>query len=1123
MTFDEILSQTLELLQRQKRLSYRALKVRFNLDDEYLEALKEEIIEAQQLATDENGRILVWSAATAPQTPPAEGPSAAAAHAPAALSYTPPHLAEKILTSRSALEGERKQVTVLFCDLANSTALAERLGPENMHTLLNRFFELALHEVHRYEGTINQFLGDGFMALFGAPIAHEDHARRAMLAALGLQRLLQERQAELGAPHGVACMFRMGLNTGLVVVGGIGDNLRMDYTAVGDTTNLAARLQQAAEPGTILVSAATYQLVQGYFRLEALPPLQVKGKTAPVAVYKVLGTAPRRSPLAARGEQTLSQFVGRERELTVLAELWEQVEGGHGQVVGIVGEAGRGKSRLLYEFRQWLAGKRVTYLEGRCLSYGSMMPYRPIIDVVRQNCGITDNDTPETVYAKVRHALHEIGLDVEAAAPYLCWLLGMKEGTEALAMLTPEAIKTRLFATLQQMSLRGSQRRPLIFEIEDLHWIDKTSEEYLTSLVDSCGDAAILLLVTYRPDYRPPWIDKSNQISLRHLSASDAITIVRAHSQHVELPERTIQMIVAKAEGNPFFLEELTRAVVAQADSRAIVTVPDTIQGVLMARIDRLPEEPRRLLQTASVLGREFSPRLLQAIWDSAEAPEPLLAELKRQEFLYEPIGTEEPVYVFKHALTQDVAYATLLTTRRQALHAAAGRALEALYAHRLEEAYDRLAYHYAQTDEAAKAVEYLTRFAEKAMARYAREEAIAAMQEACRHAERLPGETRDRCLLDLAIRQGQPLSELGRLQEALDLLLLQQNYVERLQEPVHAANYYLHLAQIYNRLGDWQQALQSAHRCLEEASQCGHEAALGRAHYLLMMTINYMGQPQQALVHGQQALPLLERTHEWYWLGQVHYWFAFIALRLGEFDRALQSATRIEALGETIGDRRLQCQAAQMVLLTYVTKGEWDTAIASGQRALTLASEDLQRTYWISAALGYAHLEQGGVDRAITLLEPVIQHFTAARQTWGWFAAWLGEAYAAAGRIDEARALVREGLARTREAEYWIGIGIAQRALGRVGRASGALSQAEVHLHEALQTFAEHGYRPEQARTYLDLASVAQAQGNAAAAAMHLGAAYALFAELRAPQYVERTERLARDYGITLARGNQA
>src|SRR5262245_19603342 len=458
MTFDEILTQIIDLLKRQGRVSYSALKRRFDLDDDYLNDLKDELLYVHPVRDDE-GRGLVWtgeqaSAAAPPPVPVTpvltSAPAPDNAHEP--LSYTPKHLAEKILTSRSALEGERKQVTVLFCDLANSTPIAERIGPEAMHTLLNRFFEVALNEVHRYEGTINQFLGDGFMALFGAPISHEDHARRGVLAALALQHALKE--ADLGQAYGVECAFRMGLNSGLVVVGSIGDNLRMDYSAIGDTTNLAARLQQVAEPGTILVSESTTRLVQGSVRLEALVPVEVKGKTEPVSIYKVIGTLPRRSPIASRGERPLSPFVGRERELATLEALFAQVEAGQGQVVGIVAEAGGGKSRLLYEFRQRLQDKRVTYLEGRCLSYGSTMPYHPLLDVLRHNCGINETESPDTIIAKVHVALQEVGMEAEESAPYLLQLLGVKEGTERLGVFTPEAIRTRTFDTLKQMSLK---------------------------------------------------------------------------------------------------------------------------------------------------------------------------------------------------------------------------------------------------------------------------------------------------------------------------------------------------------------------------------------------------------------------------------------------------------------------------------------------------------------------------------------------------------------------------------------------------------------------------------------------------------------------------------------------
>src|SRR5437870_1404018 len=372
MDYDALVAKVIELLQREKRVPYRILKRRFDLDDAYIEDLKMDLIEAKRLASDEHDRILVWlgavgSAEALPPSPPPSTSEPAAASAidqeREPMSYTPKHLAEKILTSRSALEGERKQVTVLFCDLANSTPIAERIGPEAMHTLLNRFFEVALNAVHRYEGTINQFLGDGFMALFGAPISHEDHARRAVLAAVTLQRTLRAHHAELGEPHGVACQFRLGLNTGLVVVGSIGDNLRMDYTAIGDTTNLAARMQQTATPGTIQLAEQTYRLVAGYFDCEDLGLVEVKGKADQVRVYWVTGERDARSRIDVAREHGFTRLVGRERELELLRERYEHAKAGRGQAVSIMGEAGVGKSRLLYEFRQALSDADLTFLE----------------------------------------------------------------------------------------------------------------------------------------------------------------------------------------------------------------------------------------------------------------------------------------------------------------------------------------------------------------------------------------------------------------------------------------------------------------------------------------------------------------------------------------------------------------------------------------------------------------------------------------------------------------------------------------------------------------------------------------------------------------------------------------
>ena len=550
-------------------------------------------------------------------------------------SYTQTRLAQQVATARGALEGERKQVTVLFCDIANSTALAERIGAEAMHTLLNKFFELALGELHRYECTINQFGGDGFMAL--APVAHEDHARRATLAALGIQQALRERRDELG-PGGGELAVRIGINTGPVVVGTIGDNLRMEYTAIGDTTNLAARLQQHAEPGTILISEATYRLVRDDVRADRLEPIAVKGKSKSIVSYKILAAIPRRSPLRGLGERALSTFVGRDRDVAQMLDLLAEVQDGRGHVVGIVGEPGAGKSRLLYEFRQVLTGNEVTYLEGRCLSYGSSIPYVPILDIVRQSFGILEADAAESIAAKVRSGIEEVGIDPEEWGPILLLFLGVKEGTEHLTALTPETIKARTFEALRQLSFAESKRRTLIVAVEDLHWIDNISEEYLASLVESLSGVPIMLLSTHRPGYRPPWIEKSfaTQMSLRPLSSQDSLRVVHSVVDSQKLPEPLARVIVEKAEGNPLFLEELARAVGDQTDRSPSLSMPDTIQGVLQARIDRLTDAPKRVLQTASVIGREVPLKWLRAVWETPGSLDVHLLDLKRQEFLYE-------------------------------------------------------------------------------------------------------------------------------------------------------------------------------------------------------------------------------------------------------------------------------------------------------------------------------------------------------------------------------------------------------------------------------------------------------------------------------------------------------
>ena len=977
MTFDEILAQVLDLRQREQRVSYRALKRRCDLDDDDLEDVKDELIYAKKLAVDEDNRVLVWVGEQASPSPTRPSLTPESAASPSIeperepLSYTPKHLAEKILTSRSALEGERKQVTILFCDLANSTPIAERIGPEAMHTLLNRFFEFALNEVHRYEGTINQFLGDGFMALFGAPIAHEDHARRAVLAALTLQRTLQD--ANVGKPYGEECQFRMGLNSGLVVVGSIGDNLRMDYSAIGDTTNLASRLQQAAEPETILVSENTTRLVQGTVRLEALTPVEVKGKTEPVPIYKVIGTLPRRSPIASRSERILSPFVGRERELVTLEALFAQVEAGQGQVVGIVAEAGGGKSRLLYEFRQCLQDKRVIYLEGRCLSYGSSIPYHPLIDLVRQHCAIAEGDNAETMREKVRGALQEVGMDAEEFSPYLLQLLGVKAGTASIAVLTPEALRTRTFETLKQMSLQGSQQQPLIVEIEDLHWIDQTSEAYLSSLVESLTGVSMLLLTTYRPGYRPPWVEKSytTQVSLSNLTPQHAVTVIHSTRQQQALPQPLERVIIEKAQGNPFFLEELTRAVIERGSPAAAIEVPDTIQGVLSARIDRLPEAHKRLLQTAAVLGREFAPALLQELWEGAGPLEAMLLELKHLEFLYDRPGIVEPTYIFKHALTQDVVYDSLLITQRQVLHAAAGHAMERLYAEGLAEHYEELTHHFTLGEGWEKAFDYLTRSGDKARKAYANQEAITFYTQALEVSRRITPALNEAHLLP--IYEGRGLAwMLPTQREAAIADFERMHQLAHASGQVHQEGISLcHLAFAYYHMQSDEQLPLIEHYAQEAqhlAQRLGDTHILAQSLTALGSVAVNRGQVEEAEQHFAASLQLSRREGDNAGLPRTLRFLSSLAYWQGHFLSAIRHAQEGATIARALQEGFHELHCLTFLSLACWSQGDYRQAFRITHEVMTKAQERHNRFFQsrIQNHLGWFSRELGAVSRAV-------------------------------------------------------------------------------------------------------------------------------------------------------------
>ncbi|WP_089721733.1 ATP-binding protein [Candidatus Entotheonella palauensis] len=665
MTFDEVLARVLELLQKEKRVSYRALKRRFELDDEDIEDLKAEIIDAKQLATDENQKVIVWAAPD---------------HA--LLPYTPHHLTEQLLTTRSALEGERKQVTVLFCDLADSSGLAQQVDLEAMHQVMDHVLRLLAAAVHRYEGTVNQYLGDGLMALFGAPAALEDHAFRAVQAALAIQETISGYSSQLQRDYGMTVRLRVGLNTGMVVVGRIGDNLRMDYTAIGNTTNLAARLEAMAEPGTILISRTTYRLIEAYVHAEALGPVEIKGQRQPIFVYQVTGRQRWRSRLEINAERGLTTLVGRQRELAQLHQCMARVQAGCGQVVGIVGEAGIGKARLLYEFRRSLGDAPITWLAGHCTAHSQATPYGPILHILSETFDIEEGDNPLQIQEKLRQGLHRLDPHLERLHPYLNALFALPGADDGLKHLEPKDKRQQIFDALFTLATAASQQQPQVLVHENLHWIDQTSEDCLVRLIERLEDFPILVLTTYRPEYQVPWSDKANytEIVLDDLTEAEAEAMVRTLLGSPSLPAGLMPLIREKSGGNPAFIEEVLHALLErkflaqqqdawQWTGDPEVAFPETIQDLARARIDQLDEPVKRTVQTAAVIGRTFSLRLLTSLCE--ESVQPHLEMLKQLGLIYESNIFPELAYRFKHAVMQDVAYQGLLGPRRQEHHGA--------------------------------------------------------------------------------------------------------------------------------------------------------------------------------------------------------------------------------------------------------------------------------------------------------------------------------------------------------------------------------------------------------------------------------------------------------------------
>ncbi len=655
-------------------------------------------------------------------------------------SYTPHHLVERILTDGRALRGERKEVTVLFVDVQGSTDLAAVLDPEEFHAVMDGAFQLMLDAVHRWEGTVNQFTGDGIMAHFGAPIAHEDHARRALHAALEIQRGCGEYATTLRRDRGLSLQVRLGLNSGPVVVGAIGDDLRMDYTAQGLTTNLAARMQQAADPGSILVAAPTYRLGEGYFRFRSLGPIRVRGLSDPVEAHVLEAEGTVVSRLEASLRRGVSPFRGREAELRLLGETWERVVQGRGEAICLVGEPGIGKSRLAYEFQRSLG---ITEgIEGAALAHARGAAYFVFRQLLRQLAGIDPGADLATTRDGLHRRLWDLSSDLAAVAPEILSILGT--ACEALAQRQTEAPddrRDRLREAVTAWVRAECRRAPRLLLIEDIHWLDPSSEELLRHLAADARSLRLMLLLTSRLPLAGSNLElgRVRELVLKALPVDDIHALVDAQVEPYPASDRLRRAVAARSEGNPFYVEELVRALRERGDlvlehgaydlrEGADGVIPSTISALIASRIDRLPASARELVADAAVLGKHFPLAHLRALAVGDRFDDDL-AKVEQRGFLDRQPGGPVASLAFRHVLTQEVAYGALLQSDRQVRHGRAAEVLEQLYRGRTEEVCDQLAHHWARSDRRAAALPYLVTAADGAVAVGANQEAIGHLQ----------------------------------------------------------------------------------------------------------------------------------------------------------------------------------------------------------------------------------------------------------------------------------------------------------------------------------------------------------------------------------------------------------
>jgi class 3 adenylate cyclase/tetratricopeptide (TPR) repeat protein len=1050
--------------------------------------------------------------------------------------YTPPHLADKILTSRAAMIGERKQVTVLFADLKGSMELLVDRDPEEARRLLDPVLERMMEAVHRYEGTVNQVMGDGIMALFGAPLAHEDHAVRACYAALRMQESVGRYAELIQKTEGISVRIRVGLNSGEVVVRSIGSDLKVDYSAVGQTTHLAARMEQMADPGTILVAPSTVRLAESAVQVTPLGARPIKGLDAAIEVSALVGGAPARSRLRSADTQQLSRFIGRVAELDRLHTLLELARSGHGQIAAVSSEAGVGKTRLIHEFLRSAKTQTWRILEGRSHSYERAASYRPIIELLRSYFELDALDPASRVAEKIAAIIRELdpGLG-EAVAPTLS-LLDALPSDDPFRQLDARERHDRVVDALTHVLLKETERQPLVLVLENLQWVDAETQAFLDSLLDRIPTARLLLLVDYRPGYEHDWAGRAgfNHLEIDALSSAATDELLRELLGDSRSLRALRDLLIQRSSGNPFFLEEIVRTLV---ETKVLVgergayrmgaelktlQVPLTVQAVLAARIDRLPHDEKLLLQSSAVVGSDVPQALLEAIVDvPAESVGRALASLQVAGFLYEASLFPDVVYRFKSALTRDVAYASLLREQRRVLHARIVEAIERLYHDRRTSHIDQLAFHASRGEVWAKALVYNRQVGARAVLHAANTEAVQAFQDALAALKRLPEtrETREQAI-DLRLDLRPPLLQLGRLDDVLSVSREAERLAGDLGDEARLARVYTYLINYHYLKGETKQAIEYGQRCLDVGRAIGDPALQGLAR-------QYMGQSYHAQGDYARAERALRENIDTTAGDQatISYvascgWLAFSLADRGAFDAANSYLAEAQRAAETTQHAYGRLIAWTLIGLVWIRRGRLARAVMPLERGLE-ACRKKHLTVWLPiplSLLGLAFVRMGHVPEGLRLLEDGVA-LSRELGIRAYLAAWLvnlAEGFLADGQHQKALDTARQALDMAREHGERGHEAQALQVLGDIA-ARGAPadpSQARARYEEALRLAAELGLRPLVASCLLSLGALESRLGDVEAAAQRRSQAQRAFDELDMRSGREQPEKEVTELG---------